>query len=980
MRKKTRAAVWAMVILAALGVTMLPGCGGGGGGGGDGGGGTPGFLGLSPTVFFGERLGTTDTLTRFPAVPTPMPDPTLPQPAQPASAYIVGPAQFGTGAANTQHFILLTFNNLIDASTIKSNPPSGLDGIVIFRNQETAPGSGIFVSIPQEYALDSQGIIDLANQFPTPNSAPPTLRLYVQSGGQIVAGAYTPQVFLPGQYTVAINQSLRSADGGPFCSAGGGSNCQNTYLPVLYFTIGGDSTDLTLNQSAASVPTQNDPAVPINSEIVLNFQKPVDFQSLVGQTSTLDPFISRPRPVGYVADCNPPPMGVTYPPIPPFQNIGNLYVNYNRPTDVGSGQPEPPPTNLGYVAYMPDPFLNPNQVRLRFVDITSLVGTNNPNVPGAVAPFTTQNYASNPEKLPIRNPPTTGPILQLPPVLPVAGSLPGYNPVQGANDPRAAVLDVVVISNNFVYNVPPFPQIPPVPAGNVQCYGPPTSTGLVDRSGNNLNYNAAASVPDFWLRFVWAAGPALARNPQPPDVVFVGAQTGPRGIGAVNTAGAVTTIGPVGTNFQVPLYAGSFKTGTISLEPNRLNNLGVLGTPKDMEVGGFILSTTNPAQGTNNMTNPGRGSTNRPGVPDSQNGTTPSNLIALINPLIDPGPPQQPWGCYLYVVDGDAGAVKVFNSYNFQLLTTLQGIASPEGLGIAPNLEYLYISNFNQGTVTRVFANPASPTLHTVSSTITVGPGPQAVSVQGLNEDVFVANFAANSFSVIDASTSALRKTFTDSAAVGPSDIFVTTRMLGPGNTNAYQAFIVNYFSDNITVYESDSPAVPENTIDGVVKASIGGFEGPRRGTWNHMSYVANPIPWETGCFVANTLGTTVDEFTLQAFTLSPPPNFPGNPGTRDFHVRKSYNASTVQGIGNARPSDCALDNHSFLFNLNAVNPVFWNNKGVADQSLGGGTPGISLVSYPAAGIVVAFDFDSTAILGSTSVPGCDFLHTYYDQ
>jgi hypothetical protein len=56
------------------------------------------------------------------------------------------------------------------------------------------------------------------------------------------------------------------------------------------------------------------------------------------------------------------------------------------------------------------------------------------------------------------------------------------------------------------------------------------------------------------------------------------------------------------------------------------------------------------------------------------------------------------------------------------------------------------------------------------------------------------------------------------------------------------------------------------------------------------------------------------------------------------------------------------------------------NNKAAADPSVGNGIPSVVLVSYPSAGVVAAFAYDSPILLGSASIPGCDFMQSYYDQ
>ena len=250
----------------------------------------------------------------------------------------------------------------------------------------------------------------------------------------------------------------------------------------------------------------------------------------------------------------------------------------------------------------------------------------------------------------------------------------------------------------------------------------------------------------------------------------------------------------------------------------------------------------------------------------------------------------------------------MFNGYNWQLITTLVGIASPRGLGIAPDLSFLYISNFNQGTVTRVFSNPLLQNFNTVANLINVNAGPTAIAVQPQNLDVFVAEFIDNSYSRIPVGTQQIR--VSSQAGTGPTEIQAGFQMLGQGLPNAYMAYVFNFFSDNITVFEEDSAAAPENDPDGRTIALEGGFNGPRYGCWNWQTYIANA--YEPGVFVANSQGTTVDELTMFQFALSPPPGIQGLPGFRRFQINKSYNALSV-GTGSASPTDASIDNQSGL-------------------------------------------------------------------
>ncbi len=882
----------ALAGLAIAGLWSLTGCGGGGGGGGGGSNG-PSFLALASPMEYGT-LTTGSVNEIYPTVPANG----VPVPAG-STAFTVPPAVFTAHGAATQTAITLNFNTTVLASSIFPLPPSvgtppptpsGQVGIALF----IINGGAGAACVGNTVCLN----IDQAT-FPAPGVAPATLRLLYDPDFNTT----TPDALPTGDYVLVITNALRSSNGGPFCVASSASDCVNTYTPSLPFTVGGNTTALSLSQTTPIIPVLNESAAPINSEIVINFQDAVDFVTVCGQqtnVSALDPFISVPLPL------NTPGPGIT--------------VTYNPPSDPVTATTQTPPTSLGYLFYMPDPILNPAQVRVRFITTTGLRGLNNP------AQSVFQNYASNPLKFPIasQDPAQGGAILQLPPIQPVPGSFRGSN--------------LVVSFANIQISV---------------------GTSVTDRSGNAL---AAA----FSSTFNWAIGPAVARNPVPPDAAYIGRSSGGPvpfdhpGIGVLNLANTTgdNTLAPCS---NVPVTYGAFVTGRLSVAGNPLATPAVLGVPLDMELGAWI-------NGANHTSNPAR-ATIIPGVPDDQNGIPPADLLVCLGAQPSAGPP---FGSRLYVVDGTANSVKVFNSYDFTLITTLTGIASPTGLGMSPDLQFLYIANGNQGTVQRVFANPTSPNFHTIANTITVGAGPRAITVMPANEDIFVANFSENSLSVIRQATQVERVKF--QVGLGPSEVTCTRRMLGMGLTNEYMAYVLCQFSNDIHIYESSGGAVLENQPNGRMIKQVGGFLSPKRGCWNWISYIGATT--ELGVFVANGNGSTVDELTLFNFTLSPPPGFPGPQGRRDFHIFKQFNGTSIAGT--ASPSDVTIDTMSGLYNVNVVGVT--NNKGVVDPTIGGGAPSVVLVAYPGSGKVVSFDYNTPAILGSASVPGCDFLHTYYDQ
>src|SRR5262249_55974713 len=110
MFKSMRAAAWLMGGLTSFGVLTITGCGGGGGG--NGGGSLPQFLTTSNTTYFGFRQTGVNTLSAFPTLPA------NGVPVPPGGSYIVPSARFPSGVGGRQDFIQITFNNLLDASSI----------------------------------------------------------------------------------------------------------------------------------------------------------------------------------------------------------------------------------------------------------------------------------------------------------------------------------------------------------------------------------------------------------------------------------------------------------------------------------------------------------------------------------------------------------------------------------------------------------------------------------------------------------------------------------------------------------------------------------------------------------------------------------------------------------------------------------------------------------------------------------------------
>ncbi len=163
---------------------------------------------------------------------------------------------------------------------------------------------------------------------------------------------------------------------------------------------------------------------------------------------------------------------------------------------------------------------------------------------------------------------------------------------------------------------------------------------------------------------------------------------------------------------------------------------------------------------------------------------------------------RQQIGNFLYVTDGDNGVVQCLNSNNMSILQTIE-TPDPEGLGMAPDLRTLYVSNFGDDSLSVVDVDPYSPKFHKELTRVKVGSGPRDVAVQPDNEDVFVCNFIGDSISVIDLQTLTVRKTLIDSIK-RPWQVVLTQRHTASGwFSGNYQGYIANQGNGNLPVYES---------------------------------------------------------------------------------------------------------------------------------------------------------------------------------
>ncbi len=860
-----------MATLVVLTTTFFVACGGGGGGSG-GGGGVDLLKSLAQPSF--GTMGNAASLQPFnTGVATPQ--------------SLVGPTDFASANGTDVNFLLLQFSMTVSETSIMAG------GI-------TVRGSD---NLERSFFLDKAGAIDPTNAF-TADEAPQNLRIYFQN----TLNPGVPIALPADGYRVRLsNLILKSAAGTSYCVAEQGGVCMLQSDSVFFFTLDGQNTPVAGNDAPlAAGPT---PALPLpnilasDDEIRIFFDHDVDFQSIVGfnptngvvNVTSQDPFCSIPFQIG---------MGP--------MNGTNLLVNYTPPV------PTLLPFYYGYIIYMPNPFNDASEIRIRFVDTTMLSPFDDPNALLGPLP-TTQSYAipssiwanallANSSLTP---PMDTSPAQNGPLELPTKLPLPGTTAAGTAN----ITVTLASPGNGIATDSSA--------ANAVNADG---ITGVTDRARRQL-------ASDIVVTRVMATGPVISANPEPPDLNIVGNGSVLDGF---STAGNTVNAVP-----------GGMVTGILFRVENQINDNNTLMDVRDVQFGAFLNAA-------NSLMNTPRRANNAlaialgmdPGVLFPPGAFVPE--VTLNSPPLPPH--AQPWGARMYVVDAVEDEVKVFNSHTFQPLGIVSGISSPRGLGVGG--QFFYVSNFAQDTITRFGGVPGTGLFHKVVSTTSVGAGPTVVTVQPNQEDVACINTLDNSMSWVDLPSFTERAQFP--VGMGASELAVSSRWTGQGTTFAFQAYVPNTLSNTVTIFESDSPlpSVP-NGPNGKVIEDRGGFAGPVNGTWTFTLGAFQGIGAQ-GMYVPNSLGNSVTYMGMTSFNLAPQLGFPGPPPTRIFNTILDYTGTGLSG----GPTDAAVDPTSLIL-AQAV---------VSLQAI-----------YPGSGQVVVHGAADGVIMGTVTIPG-NTLFTAADQ
>ncbi len=287
---------------------------------------------------------------------------------------------------------------------------------------------------------------------------------------------------------------------------------------------------------------------------------------------------------------------------------------------------------------------------------------------------------------------------------------------------------------------------------------------------------------------------------------------------------------------------------------------------------------------------------------------------------------RQQIGNFLYVTDVENRLLHAVNSNNMRVINSIP-LPDPNGLGIAPNSQWLYVSNFGDDTLSVVDTDPLSPTFHTEISRIKTGRGPRSVAVQPDFEDVYVCDFLGDTITIIDPESLSVRKTLTQ-LLNGPFDISLTGRQGNPSSiapfgfqSGIFFGYVSNLEGNSLVVLESGPDGPQGIGIDNVRGEIPTGDEDPPIIAPRGLCYspFKNSQNFDAGgVFVAHRdeegFGRVSHvQFTNQAqfgvITINQPPGSLIPPGftERNFEVVAAWGQSNDNRLAGFIPTDVTL-------------------------------------------------------------------------
>ena len=457
----------------------------------------------------------------------------------------------------------------------------------------------------------------------------------------------------------------------------------------------------------------------------------------------------------------------------------------------------------------------------------------------------------------------------------------------------------------------------------------PPHPAASDPSANLLSPN---HLTDGAYTFTTGPGPKLANNPIDPEAIHF-----------ITTSSAM---GTVRTN-----WFDFYQTGVDDLiqEVNAEGDLAQFfpGGVQDGVVGPFIANLL--GTGNNTISNPPRqcqywllGFTHR-GNPPTTHVVEPgkytptgyADICAAIattvlpsEPPPAPPPPNYcpesvtpgfqnikvapPYGVYLFVTNETDDVVHCVSSSSFQVIKDIP-TPDPRGVGISPDFNFLYVSNFgaNSLSVLDVSAGQDGLPKGELVRLIPVGSGPWGVAAQPQGEDILVCNRLGKTVSVISVS---------DLGNPG-SPVRVTMQAGDPYEVTAgaritplqlpYYAYVTSPSTGEVSIIESGPPQINGFGRDQVIdiKQNLSRPTGINGDQWYNTSTFQNPVPsntsW-TGAYVVMNGNGTVGHLKVTRFSIPLFPNPPPALVEARFEITAEFNVGE-------NPVDVCVNNNVII-------------------------------------------------------------------
>ncbi|MBU0754282.1 MAG: YncE family protein, partial [Planctomycetes bacterium] len=316
---------------------------------------------------------------------------------------------------------------------------------------------------------------------------------------------------------------------------------------------------------------------------------------------------------------------------------------------------------------------------------------------------------------------------------------------------------------------------------------------------------------------------------------------------------------------------------------------------------------------------------------------------------------RQQIGNFLFAADKSNNDIKVLNSNSMDLITTLTGFSAPDSVAVSPDLQTMYVSNSGSGFLSVFNVDPRTDGFLSHIADVAVGVQPKGICVQPDYDDVLVCNYGSNSVSIVNPSDNTVRKTVS-SLVNRPWDLVAGPRQANFGfQTQVYHAYISNYGSNNVLIFESGPSGLGgvgyDDILDPVPLQGSGGqtflpIESPRGICWDPHFVLGNSL--SGGCFVAHSSGSyslvSRIQFTKQQAPVGPilivtPRGLPGGTpgfGKRVFEITAQWGGPDNPLSGGAGgATDVALMdyNRDLWLNNNWTGDPYVTNYGGLDNN-----------------------------------------------